>query len=245
MSRRFWSVALTVALLVTLLPIGPSVAREGEPDPGGVFVFGMLEPGSIDPVNLHESEGIQVGQALFDSLTAWDPVTSEVVPAAAATWEPNVDATVWTFNLVPGATFHNGDPVTAADFKYAWERICDPANESGVSYHLSAVQGYEGMQDGSATKLSGVVALNDTMLQVTLTQPFAEFDAVVAHPTLAPVPQSAVAADGFSEMPVGNGPFMMSEPWVHGEYIKVERFDGYHGAAPNIDGIEFDIFTMR
>jgi basic membrane protein A and related proteins len=46
MSRRFWSVALTLALLVTLLPVGPTaVAREGEMPPGGVSVFGQLEPG--------------------------------------------------------------------------------------------------------------------------------------------------------------------------------------------------------
>ena len=76
---------------------------------GGTFNFYISEPAFIDPVNLQESEGTQVGQAVFDSLVAFDPITSEVIPAAAESWEANEDATVWTFNLVEGAKFHNGD----------------------------------------------------------------------------------------------------------------------------------------
>jgi oligopeptide transport system substrate-binding protein len=96
------------------------------PVEGGTFNFYISEPAFIDPVNLQESEGTQVGQALFDSLVTFDPISMEVQPAAAETWESNDEATVWTFNLVEGAMFHNGREVTAQDFKYAWERIAIP-----------------------------------------------------------------------------------------------------------------------
>jgi len=221
-------------------PVSEEPVSEG-PVEGGTFNFYISEPAFIDPVNLQESEGTQVGQAIFDSLVTFDPITSEVMPAAAETWESNEDATVWTFTLVEGATFHNGDPVTAADFKYAWERICNPVNESEISYHLSAVKGYDEMQDGSATELPGVVVVDDTTLEVTLNYSFADFDHVVGHPALAPVPASAVEAGEFGEMPIGNGPFKMSEPWAHDQYIKVEKFAEYYGDAPWIDGIEFKI----
>ena len=145
---------LVLALMLTLVGASGAAASEtgsdgdGDEKMGGTFAFYISEPAFIDPVNLQESEGTQVGQAVFDSLVAFDPITSEIVPAAAESWEPNEDATVWTFKLVEGATFHNGDPVTAADFKYAWERICNPENESEISYHLAPVMGYDEMQDG-------------------------------------------------------------------------------------------------
>lgn len=218
---------------------------------GGTFNFYISEPAFIDPYNLQESEGTQVGQAVFDSLVTFDPVTSEILPAAAESWESNEDATVWTFKLVDGATFHNGDPVTAADFKYAWERICDPANQSEISYHLGAVKGFDEMQSSEASDLAGVKAIDDMTLEVTLSYGFADFPFVVGHPALAPVPQDAVENGvdyngenvEFSSMPIGNGPFQMTEPWAHDQYIKVEKYADYYGDEPNIDGVEFKILA--
>ncbi|MRS11639.1 MAG: ABC transporter substrate-binding protein [Actinobacteria bacterium] len=251
--RKSFAIVLVLTLVVAMLSIGgckPKTDGEGgEPKSdvvkGGTFNFYISEPAFIDPVNLQESEGTQVGQAVFDSLVAFDPITSEVKPAAAERWEANDDATVWTFYLVEGAKFHDGTPVTAADFKYAWERICDPANESEISYHLAVVKGYDEMQDGTATELSGVKVVDDNTLEVTLNYGFADFEYVVGHPALAPVPKAAVEKDpaAFADMPIGNGPFKMSEPWAHDQYIKVEKFADYYGTESNIDGVDFKILA--
>jgi peptide/nickel transport system substrate-binding protein/oligopeptide transport system substrate-binding protein len=249
--RKGLAIVLVIALAASLLAAtGCKKSTEGEETTsdvtkGGTFNFYISEPAFIDPVNLQESEGTQVGQAVFDSLVAFDPITSEVIPAAAERWESNEDATVWTFYLVQGAKFHDGSDFTADDFKYAWERICNPVNESEVSYHLAVVKGYDEMQDGSATELSGVKVIDDYTLEVTLNYGFGDFEYVVGHPALAPVPKEAVEADpeGFSEMPIGNGPFKMAEPWAHDQYIKVVKFDDYYGNVPNIDGVDFKILA--
>ncbi len=262
-----WSTAVVIVLLacITLASFGcngtstttsaagsTSSATAGTSDTtaaevpvtGGTVTIAISEPAFIDPVNLVESEGIQVGNALFDSLVAYDPKTSELVPAVAESWESNEDATVWTFHIRKGSTFHNGREVTAQDFKYAWERICDPENESMVSYHLAAIKGFDEMQNGQASNLAGVKVTNDYTLEVTLAYPFADFEYVVGHPALAPVPQEEVEKDlaAYAEMPVGNGPFKMTEPWNHDQYIKVARFDNYYGGAPYVDGVDFNIF---
>ncbi len=256
MSKRFRTgIALLLVLGLALSVIGlggcategdepeaPETPAEG-PVEGGTFNYYIAEPAYIDPVNLQESEGTQVGQALFDSLVTFDPLTSEVRPAAAETWESNEDATVWTFNLVEGAKFHNGRDVVAEDFKYAWERIANPENESEISYHLSAVKGFSAMQDGEATELEGVRVVDDYTLEVTLEYAFADFEYVVGHPALAPVPAEEVEAGDFGEMPIGNGPFKMSEPWARDQYIKLEKFADYYGDMPYIDGIEFKILA--
>ena len=253
--RKSIALFLVFGLVFSVLGLAGCGAPEEEEEPeaeepmdegpvaGGVFNFYISEPAFIDPVNLQESEGTQVGQALFDSLVTFDPISMEVQPAAAASWDSNEDATVWTFTLVEGAKFHNGRDVVAEDFKYAWERICNPENESEISYHLSAVKGYDEMQDGSATELEGVVVVDDYTLEVTLSYGFGDFEYVVGHPALAPVPAEEVEAGDFGEMPIGNGPFKMSEPWAHDQYIKLEKFADFYGDEPWIDGIEFKILA--
>ncbi|MCE5253096.1 MAG: ABC transporter substrate-binding protein [Actinomycetia bacterium] len=221
-----------------------TLAGGAEPVEGGTFNIYVSEPAFIDPVNLQESEGTQVGNQLFDSLAMFDYKTSALMPAAAESWEANADATVWTFHLVEDAKFHDGSDVTADDFKYAWERICNPVNESEISYHLSCVKGYDEMQDGSATELAGVKVVDEYTLEVTLNYAFGDFEYVVAHPALAPVPKEVVEADpaAFGDKPVGNGPYMMAEPWAHDQYIKVVRFDDYYGEKARADGVNFLIF---
>ena len=139
--RRMLAGVLSLALVLTIVGVsgcdsggdtGDSGDGDGDVQMGGTFNFYIAEPAFIDPVNLQESEGTQVGQAVFDSLVTFDPLTSEIMPAAAESWEPTRTPAVWTFTLVDGATFHDGTPVTAADFKYAWERIANPENESEI-----------------------------------------------------------------------------------------------------------------
>ena len=221
---------------------------------GGTLNYYINEPAYIDPYNTQESEGTNVEQMLFDSLTQVDSKTNTVVPAAAESWTANADNTVFTFKLVPGAKFQDGTPVTAESFVYAWTRIADPKTNpkdpSVISYHLAAVKGFSELQDGKATTLAGVKAIDDATFEVTLSEPFGDFPYVVSHPALAPVPKDAVEKGvdyngtnvPFAEMPVGNGPFKMSEPWKHDQYIKVVRNEDYYGEKANLDGVNWMIF---
>ena len=65
------------------------------------------------------------------------------------------------------------------------------------------------------------------------------------HPCLAPIPKEEVEKDpaAFALKPIGNGPFMLSEPWVADQYVKVVKFPDYPGTKPHIDGIDFKIFA--
>lgn len=267
--RKALVLALAAGLATALAVSGcaPKAAPEGEgttgttePTPGGSMSFYIGEPAYIDPYNCQETEGMQVTQALFDSLTNFDNVDpTKVIPAAAISWEPNADATVWTFKLNPDGKFSDGTPVTAKDFVYAWNRIANPetintstgkADPSIIGYHLGFIKGFDDVSGGKATEMEGLKAVDDTTLEVTLSQSFADFEYVVAHPSLGPVPQKAVEAGveyngetvSYGDMPVGNGPFKMAEPWKHNQYIKVARNDAYTGDAAYLDEVEFRIF---
>lgn len=255
--------ALAIGVLAGCAPKKPATSPGTggtEAKTGGTMSFYIGEPAYIDPYNTQESEGTEVEQTLFDSLTRVDPLDpSKLVPAAADSWSSNADATVWTFKLNPNGKFSDGTAVTAKDFVYAWSRIVDTktkntltgqADPSVISYHLSFVKGFDDLAAGKATTLAGAKAVDDLTFEVTLIKPFADFAFVVQHPALAPVPQALVEGGvdfngtkvAFGDMPVGNGPFKMAEPWKHEQYIKVVRNDNYYGDKPYLDGVDFKIY---
>ena len=211
----------------------------------GYMSFYLSEPAYIDPYNGQENQGIAVISAVFDGLLTWDYDTNEPVAKAAADL-PTVseDGLTYTFTLREGMKFHNGDPVDAASFKRGWERMVDPsmATPGEVGYHLAPVAGYAEFAAGDADEITGLKAVDDLTFEVTLSAPMADFPAVCCHPSLVPVPQTALDdPDTFLEQPVGNGPFKLDEPWHHNQYILASRFDDYYGDAPALNGVYYSI----
>jgi peptide/nickel transport system substrate-binding protein/oligopeptide transport system substrate-binding protein len=212
---------------------------------GRTLRYGIREPEAIVPFAATGRNSLTVVDALFDSLTAIDG-TGRVTPAAATQWTTEGRGRIWSFRLRQGATFHDGrTPVTAADVKFAWEQA---VRLGKVGYHLALVEGYRALRSGSADELAGVTAVDDHTLRVRLTTPMADFPAVVAHPTLAPVPQAAYQADpeAFAERPIGNGPFEAAEAWSHNAFIRLRGFDQWRdGPRPRIDEIVFRISSSE
>lgn len=253
---------VAIGLMASIAAVGGCAPKqqEGTTTPGsgavkgGTIKYYLGDITAIDPYNAQESEGTQVTQSLFDSLTVIEPKTGAVLPSVAETWSASPDAMVWTFKLTAGTKFADGTPVKAADFVYAWNRIAvspitnakDPAM---IAYHLGPIVGFDEAQE-KGTPMAGLKAIDDTTLEVTLSYAFADWPFVVAHPALAPVPKALVeggvdyngAKVPFAEMPVGNGPYKMSEPWKHDQYIKVVANGDYYGTKSNIDGIDFMIY---
>jgi ABC-type transport system substrate-binding protein len=212
---------------------------------GGTLAVYISDPSFIDPSQAFESEGIKVDSALFEPLLQYDPKTLQLVPGVAESWEGSTDATVWTFHLKQGTLFHNGREVKAADFKYAWERLSTQELASGYGSLLSMIKGYQDFWDTKATEITGINVVDDYTLEVTMAEPFADFPYVAAFNSTAPIPKEEVekGEDAWAENPIGNGPFMMSEPWKAGEYVKVVRFPDYKGTKPYLDGIDFKIYA--
>ena len=212
---------------------------------GGTIKFYINEPVAIDPYNTQESEGSQVEHNLFDPLTTFDWKTHKIVPKAASSWDISDDGLTYTFHLVQGATFHNGDKVDSKSFKRGWERIASPKMKtpSQISFHLSPVLGYEEFHKGQADELKGLECPDDDTFVVKLNEPMYDFLYVAANIALVPVPQAAVDnADDFLLAPIGNGPFMMDGKWESGQKINLKRYDNYYGEKKaTLDAINFVI----
>ena len=215
---------------------------------GGTVKWYLTNPVAIEPFGAEENQGVQVMYGLFDTLTTYDWGTSKIVPLAAESYESNADATQFTFHLRKEATWHDGKPVVAADYKYAWERLCKhdfkPA-PSSLGYKLNSVKGAAEMQSGTGDSLD-IETPDDYTLVVNLAAPNADFPAAVADYATAPVPNHSTddeaAFQAFRVHPVGNGPFQMDGDWADGQYINIKRYDGYWGEKPLVDGFNFQIF---
>ena len=231
----------------------PSSTTEAALEGGGTVSFSLGEPLFIDPQLVGDVLGFEVARLLFDGLTVLSPEGGTAAPGVARSWETNADRTVWTFNLRDDVTFSNGRQVVASDFVYAWSRAADPDLTSNVAYHgsLAGIVGWDEISSGEPSNVvgdeivSGVVALGDLTLEVTLNAPNALLPKILSHPVFSPIPREVIEADpeGWGEMPIGNGPYQMSEPWEHQVGIRLERSAGYYGTAGLPDEIDFRIYV--
>lgn len=196
------------------------------------------EPASLDPLKAVGLPEIQVIRDLFEGLTNQD-AQGKIVPGVAQSWSSS-DNKIWVFTLRNNARWSNGDPVTAQDFVYSWQRLVDPKNSSAFAWFagLSGIENAAAITKGEMTpdKL-GVVALGKHQLKVTLDRPVPWFPALVANVALFPVPQKIIAQEGDSWTApgklVGNGAYQLSERVVN-EKIVLTRNPHYWDDAHSV-----------
>ncbi|GAA5098322.1 ABC transporter substrate-binding protein [Wohlfahrtiimonas larvae] len=185
------------------------------------------EPQSLDP---HKMQGVpesNIARDQFEGLTIAN-LNGETIPGVAESWE-NDNGKVWRFTLRKDAKWSNGDPVTAHDFVYSWQRIVDPNTASPYASYLEYAH-IENVNDIVAGKQSpetlGIKALDDHTLEVTLTESIPYLDKLVGHIVLAPVHRATVEKYGNQwtnpKNFVGNGAYRLKD-WVVNERIVLER----------------------
>lgn len=186
---------------------------------------------SLDP---HKIEGVpesNVSRDLFEGLLISD-VEGHPSPGVAEKWE-NKDFKVWTFHLRENAKWSDGTPVTAHDFVYSWQRLADPNTASPYASYLQYghIANIDDIIAGKkpATDL-GVKALDDHTFEVTLSEPVPYFYKLLVHPSVSPVPKSAVEkfGDKWTQPAniVTNGAYKLKN-WVVNERIVLERNPQY------------------
>jgi oligopeptide transport system substrate-binding protein len=191
-------------------------------------------PRTLDPTLSTDVYGQEVIDDLFEGLTTIGP-DGGLVPGVATSWETSADGRTWTFHLRPEARWSNGDPVTAADFLYAWRRQVDPKTGSEYAQALAPIVGAMDIATGHAPVESlGVSAPDPHTLRVSLVSPTPYLLALVADNYLQPLHRATLDefGDDWSrpEHMVSNGPFMLKE-FIIGDRITLEKNPRYWAAA--------------
>ncbi|HET9310723.1 MAG TPA: ABC transporter substrate-binding protein [Actinomycetota bacterium] len=146
---------------------------------------------------------------------------AEIHPDLAAA-EPEVseDQLTWTFTIKPGINYappFDDVAITANDFVTALKRTANPkANVGGYSFYYSVIEGFDDYANGDADEISGAVAVDDTTLELTLTEPTGDLGYRFAMATTAPIPPLDGAEFGaaqghdktYGRFLVASGPYM-------------------------------------
>jgi ABC-type transport system substrate-binding protein len=198
----------------------------------------------LDPAVASDLASLSLLENLFDPMLRYDYTARPVKLVPNSLREmPASDAsgTVWTFHLKPGIFFSDDQvfkgkkrEVTAADYKFAIERLLDPALKSPWAFM------FEG-------KLADLRALDKYTLRLTLKEPDPSLLFYLALPATGAVAKEVTEAYGsqVGNHPVGSGPFVI-EQWKRSDKITLAANRGYHQSwqgqrLPIVDKVEVKI----
>jgi oligopeptide transport system substrate-binding protein len=236
--KRIWHLALLSVLVFALL-FWPSIACQPSSSGQGILDLWDTGPVTLDPaISADMSSHLYVMQ-IFSGLVRLDRELT-IVPDIAESWEGSLDGKTYTFHLRQGVKFHDGKEVTAADFKYSWERACAPATGSGTAAtYLGDIVGAQDMLEGKTGEISGVEVLDDYTLQVTIDAAKAYFLDKLAYPTAFVVDRANVeSGKTWWREPNGTGPFKLNE-WRPGQRLVLERSQVYYGEPAKLEQVIF------
>lgn len=186
-------------------------------------------PLTLDPAISSEMSSHTYVMQIFSGLVRLGD-DSKPAPDIARNWQKSNDGRTYTFYLRKGVRFHDGREVTAQDFKYSWERACNPETGSQTAAtYLGDIVGAKDMLQGKATEISGVEVIDDYTLKITIDAPKAYFLAKLTYPTAFVVDKANVeTGKKWWHKPNGTGPFKLKE-WQAGKVLILEPNEHYYG----------------
>jgi len=239
--KRIWQLVFLSLFLAALL-VSPSVACW--PWWGGEDTLHLWDVGPItlDPAISADMSSHTYVMHIFSGLVRLDQELNIVPDIAESLPEGSPDGKTYTFYLRQGVKFHSGREVTAADFKYSWERACDPDTGSGTAAtYLGDIVGAKDMLAGEAGEISGVEVIDDYTLRVTIDAPKAYFLDKLAYPTAFVVDRANVeSGEDWWREPNGTGPFKLRE-WEPGQRLILERSQVYYGEPARLQRVIFSL----
>ena len=219
-------------------PSDSTAAKPATPVGNKTIVIGLTHGvKTFDPGRLYEIYPGMVGYAMYEPLMQFDGEDTTKPQALLATeWKASPDGKTYTFTIRDGVKFTSGNPLTSADFKFAFDRI----------------KNLKGQPSFLANKIASVQAPDPKTLVVTLSEvdpaflgmmgrvQFAVYDSKLAKEQGAVsepgADQSDKAEAWFLNNSAGTGPFLMKE-YVPKDRIVLERNPNYWGTPAKVDRV--------
>ena len=223
-------------------------AGEGSGEDLNVMLETPVE--SLDPQQATDGTSFEVIADYTDGLMQMD-ADGQAVNAIAESYDISDDGLTYTFHLRADANWSNGDPVTANDFVFAWQRAVDPEIASEYSYVLSDIGQIVNAQeiiDGTKDKSElGVTAVDDKTLEVKLNVPVSYFLSLMYFPTFYPVNQAFYESvgDTFATSPettLSNGAFVLDDYQPAATAIHLTKNADYYNAdSVKLAGLNYQV----
>lgn len=227
--RRISQIGFVLALSLLVMSGCSLLPASGGPKDSATILMsgGTAGVTSTDPTV--SSLRFTVQWHVFDAIVGYNGHTMQYDTSGLAESWKLLDDRTWQFKLKPGITFHNGDPLTAADVKFTIERILDPETKN--------------TQCGQYSFITSVAVVDDLTFNVITEFPSGQMLGVMT--VVCPVPAKAyqqMGPDAFAKTPIGTGAYKLSQ-YALDEFYELEAFDQYWGPKPTLKKLTFKYVT--
>ncbi len=191
---------------------------------------------SLDISQIESVPANHVARDLFEGLTAIN-TAGKIVPGVAESWTRK-DPTTWVFKLRKNARWSNGEPVTANDFVFSWQRTVDPKTASKYTIYFDFIANGTAILEGKKPVTAlGVKAIDANTVEVKTAVPVPFLPDLLSNPTMAPLNKAAFLKAGkdFTKPGklVGNGAYILKE-WVPNSRVVLVKNPNYWNAATTV-----------
>lgn len=233
--------------LYSIEDFSATTTGEGEPIDGGSITFGLVSDTAFEGLlNWNFYGGDPDAQILqwFDEALLTSDENYVYTNDGAATYEVSEDGKTFTFKIRDGVNWHDGEPVTAADWAFAYEVIGHP-DYDGPRYgsDFTNVEGMVEYNEGKADSISGIEVVDEKTLKITFKQSTPSLLTGGIWPYALPkhifgdIPVADMSSSPeVRENPIGFGPFKV-DSIVPGESVVLKANEDYWRGAPNLDEV--------
>lgn len=229
-------------LVVGLGTIGIARANAASASPAAtgstILNVGVLQDiDSANPFTGVAASSYEIYQMMYPTLTNYAAKDFSSAPGLATSWAESSDHKTWTYQIRPNLKWSDGQPLTAADAAYTFNRILTGK--------------YEQTNYGNyVANITKVVATNPTTLVMTVSRPTPN----MAHLAVYIIPEhiwknvSETQVQSYTNEPatgqttVGGGPFLLAQR-ATGQYIRMVANPNYYGGMPKISEVDFRIYS--
>jgi oligopeptide transport system substrate-binding protein len=230
---------------------------------GGVFRINERDYfTSLYPLSAVDKFSSNITSQIFEGLTKFNAFDLSVLPCLATKWESNQEATKWLFYIRKDVHFHDDDcfadgkgrSLTVQDVLYSFNQLCT-YNSNNLSFDftfkdniLGATEHFNNTKRNKNFEgtVEGINAINDSVIEITLTKPYSGFPTLLASYPCAIYPKEAVEKYGVEvkKHPVGTGPFALkylkeNENVVLERNTKYWAYDDNGNQLPYLDAVKF------
>ena len=207
-----------------------AIAQDAEPVRGGVLKLAFsADPAGFDPAMGPSGMSHVVIEQVYSTLMSLDP-DANPYPDLAESYEMSGDGLEYTFHLRPGVKFHNGDPLTAEDVKFTFDRLRAP--DSGYSY------------GSQVSTIKDVAVIDPLTVKFTLSVQTGPFLTYMAFPGSSIVPKALVeSGHDLNAQPIGSGPFKFVSYQPRSKVLFERNPEFYEEGKPYFDALEFHLIA--
>ena len=238
MAHRPARLVAALACIVGLILLPTGLSSADEPPPKSVFTVGVVQDvDSLNPFIGVTAAAYEMYQLQYPTLTEWGAKDYSIEPELAESWQESPDQTFWTYKIRPGLKWSDGEPLTAKDAAYTFNRIINGTFEkTNYGNYVSNITKAEAPDDTTL------------ILRVDKPTPIMETLAVYIIPEHVYSKIDETAIQSYNNEPeggkpvVGAGPYLVAERKV-GQFTRLVANPNFFRGKPAVDEVVFKIYA--